>query len=149
MNERRFQISKILLVEDDLDDREFFRDALADVAPDINLFEAENGVQGLEFLTNSGLPDLIFLDLNMPLKNGYECLEDIKKDENFRDKPVIIFSTSLQPEAANVLYDNGASLYIVKPNSFTDLKILIQKALTVVQLYASANMTRESFILQT
>src|ERR1700761_8135544 len=95
----------ILLVDDDDNDREFFEDALKTIATDITLKIAGNGVEALDLLCNSTvLPDLIFMDLNMPLRNGYECLGDIKKNERLKNIPVVIFSTSLQGETENIVY---------------------------------------------
>ena len=77
------------------------------------------------------IPLIIFLDLNMPKKNGFECLQEIRKTDKFKDVPVVIFSTSCQQEAINKMYENGASYYICKPNSFLKLKTSIEHILSI------------------
>ncbi len=122
------QLKTILLADDDKDDREFFQEALYAISSDVVLKTAENGIEVLKKLRlERDLPELIFLDLNMPLKNGYECLDEVKADEQLKDIPVVIFSTSLQQETADQVYESGASLYVVKPNSFPELTLLLQK----------------------
>jgi len=141
-------LKTILLADDDSDDREFFHDALKDVSAEILLRTAENGIEALNLLrAGADFPDLIFLDLNMPLKNGHECLHDIKGDEMLKHIPVIIFSTSLQPETANNVYNGGASLYVVKPNSFAALKELLRKVLAM-NWKISSRPLKEHFIFQ-
>jgi CheY-like chemotaxis protein len=139
----------ILLADDDSEDREFFQDALNDIAVNVILKTAENGIEALNVLhQDAHLPDLIFLDLNMPLMNGHECLNDIKQDERLKDIPVIIFSTSVQPETANEVYDCGASLYVVKPNSFPALKGLLKKLLAPNRQIPLTTL-KENFIFKT
>src|SRR5687767_14662538 len=108
----------ILLADDDTDDRFFFDKALKLAAIPSNLTTVENGEKLMTFLNSNTdkLPDALFLDLNMPRKNGSECLREIKKDERMRGLPVIIYSTSLHPEIADLLYRDGAYYYIKKSN---------------------------------
>jgi CheY-like chemotaxis protein len=125
-------LKTILLADDDSDDRELFEDALNIVAEGLILKTAENGIEALQLLDQfSEMPDLIFLDMNMPLMNGYDCLKTIKTNEQTRHIPVIIFSTSVQEETVNAVYNSGASLYAVKPNSFAGLKELQKKILSL------------------
>ncbi len=77
------------------------------------------------------LPDVLFLDLNMPLKNGFECLQEIKSEPGLKNIPVIIFSTTAQDNAIDETYRGGAQLYIQKPNDFRQLRELIEKILSV------------------
>jgi len=81
----------------------------------------------------------------MPLKDGYSCLIDIKSTDRIKHIPVIIFSTSLDLDTANTVYKSGASLYVVKPNSFPVLKATIKK---VLSLNLRAPLSKESFIFQ-
>jgi len=143
-------IKTILLADDDIDDRDFFSDALKQVSGTTELVLAENGIELMNKLHHSlpGKAALIFLDLNMPLKNGYECLAEIKQQPAFKHLPVIIFSTSLQPETVNNVYRQGASLYIVKPNSFNKLKDIIKHVLSLNWSGAPVQPSREKFILQ-
>lgn len=139
-------IRTILLADDDEDDRDFFSAALKDVSGQTSLLLAENGLQAMNIL-DGAQPDLVFLDLNMPLKNGFECLREIKKRQQWQHIPVIIFSTSLQPGTVNDTFAHGASLYMVKPNSFPDLKCLIEKVLAI-NWQAMPAPSRENYILQ-
>ena len=86
----------VLLAEDDVESREIFIEAIKEVAPQVNVRVADNGRDLMGFLLSqrTALPDLIFLDLNMPLKNGHECLEEIRANDELKDIPVIIYSTS-------------------------------------------------------
>lgn len=149
VDSRELHTRTILLADDDEDDRFFFARALQAVSGSIALSSAENGLQVMEMLRpGKNMPDLVFLDLNMPLKNGYECLREIKQHPELLQIPIIIFSTSIQPESVTEVYSCGASLYMVKPNDFSALKQLIQHVLTI-DWDRSRRPSRESFILHT
>lgn len=151
MHDIKIKIKNILLADDDQDDRMFFFDALQDIDTSATLATAENGEALMKMLDGhppKNNPDIIFLDLNMPCKNGYECLIEIKKSDKLKHLPVVIFSTSLQQQSINTVYDQGASLYIVKPNSFSKLKQVIKNVLSLNLTDGLAQPTRENFILQ-
>ena len=94
------------------------------------------------------LPNVLFLDLNMPRKNGYECLSEIKLIDRLKNLPVIIFSTSLNHDVVDMLYQNGANYYIRKPGDFNKLKNVISKAVTLISQNEVAQPVRDKFILQ-
>jgi CheY-like chemotaxis protein len=119
----------ILLADDDDDDRLLFTDVLKEYSKELNLTFAHNGEHLMTLLRSGRLPDVLFLDLNMPLKNGMECLEEIRSDEKLKGLPVVIFSTSSHPGTINQVYDIGAHLYVRKPNDFRTLKKAIQEVL--------------------
>jgi CheY-like chemotaxis protein len=151
MREINTKIRKILLADDDQDDRMFFQDALQDIDTEATLTTAENGEELMQMLGGhppKNNPDIIFLDLNMPCKNGYECLAEIKNNDSLKHLPVVIFSTSLQQQSVNTVYDQGASLYIVKPNSFSKLKQVIENVLSLNWADGIIQPSREKFILQ-
>ena len=139
----------LLLADDDTDDRIFFKDALDDLAVEAALLTVDDGVELMNFLHAEAaiLPDLLFLDINMPRKNGFECLAEIKTHSKLRELPVIIFSTSLDRETADLLYDNGAQYFIRKPGDFTKLKKLIHEALELTSQPNPAQPPRNEFIL--
>jgi DNA-binding response OmpR family regulator len=114
----------IYLSDDDPDDREFFQVALEEVCPDCKLVTSSNGNELLEQLQNpsSGKPDIIFLDINMPKKNGLESLEEIRSNAALSSIPVIMFSTSNNHEHVGTAQKLGAALYMVKPSDFKLLK---------------------------
>jgi len=121
--------SNILLADDDDDDRLLFTDVLREYSIDSHLTFAHNGEHLMTLLRSGKLPDVLFLDLNMPLKNGIECLEEIRGDEKLKDLPVVIFSTSSHPGTINQMYEIGAHLYVRKPNDFNALRKVISEVL--------------------
>ncbi|HMG15420.1 MAG TPA: response regulator [Saprospiraceae bacterium] len=118
---------QILLAEDDEDDRLFFLEAMIQTGQNIIVNVAKDGVELMSLLRNEKmrLPDLIFLDLNMPLKNGLECLKEIKSEVSLKDIPVIIFSTSSSQDHIDVTFNYGANLYISKPDSISELQTVL------------------------
>lgn len=114
----------IILAEDDEDDQMFFRDALQEISNEINLHINDNGEELMSALTKecSLIPDIIFLDLNMPIKDGFTCLQEIRVNDKFKNCPVIILTTSNNPEHMELAYQFGANLFVSKPNNFYDLK---------------------------
>ncbi len=119
----------IILADDDEDDRAMFEEVITEVHPKVNFQSAQDGEQLMQLLGEEGglLPDLIFLDLNMPVKNGKECLEEIRSNEKLRNIPVIIYSTSSSSKDIDETFDKGANLYIRKPTSFKELIALAKK----------------------
>ncbi len=140
---------RILLADDDQDDSMLFQDILDELPLSTDLTTVFDGEQLMQWLnaTKEYLPDILFLDLNMPRKNGFDCLSEIRRIEKWEQLPVIIFSTSCQLEVVNQLYKNGAQFYIRKPNSFTQLKKLIYLALTLTAKTNSEYIPREEFVL--
>jgi CheY-like chemotaxis protein len=105
-----------LLVDDDEDDKEIFLLALAEANPSIECLIASDGLEALSMLKEGSLiPDYIFLDLNMPLMSGKECLAEIRKLPHLVHVPVIIFSTSSSQKDIQDTQALGASSFITKP----------------------------------
>ncbi|MEO8761553.1 MAG: response regulator [Bacteroidia bacterium] len=140
---------KILLADDDMDDCLFFKDALQKSFSSAELIIINEGEQLMNYLTNetNKIPDVLFLDLNMPRKNGFECLAEIKANKKLKHIPVIIYSTSLEQETIDTLYKNGASYFIRKPAEFQLFQKAIEKSLTLISQKKNSEITRESFIL--
>ena len=129
---------KILLVDDDSDDQLFFVDAIKELAPTIECEIANNGLEALDHLEKIPPPPaLIFLDLNMPLMNGYECLAQLKKINNYKEIPVIIFTTSNHPVDMERTMSMGAKMFLTKPPDFTVLKEKLQHILQTFSLAAT------------
>src|ERR1035437_5387665 len=124
----------ILLADDDTDDCIFFKEALGELLLSTNLTTVNDGEQLMKLLTNETnvLPDVLFLDLNMPRKNGFECLTEIKLSKKLKQLPVIVFSTSFEQEVVNQLYKNGAQYFIRKPSEFSQFKKIIEQTLTLI-----------------
>lgn len=142
-------ITHILLADDDEDDRELFTDALRELYSPIKLTTAKNGVDLMRLLETwkGTLPDVIFLDLNMPLKNGFECLDEIKAEQRLRELPVVILSTSSQKETMDILYKKQASMYIRKPGTYPELRTAIEKTLNVHLRDLASKKTNPDFIV--
>jgi len=120
----------ILLADDDADDRYFFEKAIKSLAVDTNFKTVPDGQRLMEYLYKNidNLPDILFLDNNMPRKTGSECLVEIKNNEKLKGIPVILCSTSLGDDFANMLYQNGAHYYLHKCG-FEELPKCIDKIL--------------------
>jgi CheY-like chemotaxis protein len=130
----------ILLADDDIDDCNFFKKAVSELKISSQINVVHNGEQLMKQLIvrSEQLPDVLFLDLNMPRKNGLECLSEIKKNERLKQIFVILYSTAYprdpyyQRNMINMLYQYGAHHYIRKPYDFSQLKLAIQEALIMV-----------------
>jgi len=125
----------LFLADDDADDRQIFEEVLDEISPKINFKSFDNGVDLMTNLKNRSnkRPDYIFLDLKMPMMDGEECLQEIRKLTRLDKIPVIIYSTSIDIYKAERLRDMGATMYLKKPNSFKDLKNAILNCLADIQ----------------
>jgi CheY-like chemotaxis protein len=121
----------ILLADDDPDDCNFFKEALEALPLSARFTAVQDGEQLMQLLSNETyeLPHVLFLDINMPRKNGFECLSEIKQNNRLREIPVVMFSTSNSREKINMLFKTGAHVYIHKPSDFKQLKEVIHHAL--------------------
>src|SRR5436305_3502346 len=118
--------SYIILADDDKDDRILLREALQELNSEIKLLTAEHGKACLELLNElTVLPDMILLDINMPIKNGKETLAELKQMESLDTIPIIMYSTSANRKDIDDCYKLGANLYIIKPNNFSGLTTLM------------------------
>lgn len=128
MNEKKLNI---LLADDDIDDCNFFKDALDTLPVSTRLAIVHDGEELMNYLDENlpYLPHVLFLDINMPRKNGFECLAEIKKNPKLKDLPVVMFSTSKEQDKIKILFNKGANIYIHKPGSFTQLAQVIHHAL--------------------
>ena len=123
----------ILLADDDTDDRIFFKQALEELKQSTHLTTVNDGEELMNYLSeNEGpFPDVLFLDINMPRKNGLECLAEIKKNKKFKGIAVVMFSTSNSWDMINMLFNSGSNVYIHKPSDFSQLKQVIYHALPI------------------
>jgi CheY-like chemotaxis protein len=139
----------ILLADDDKDDRLFFSMALDALTIRTELTAVVDGEKLMEYLYENThqLPDVIFLDLNMPRKNGFECLLEIKLNPKMNTLPVIIFSTSFEQDVVNTLYENGAKHFIRKPSEFLQFKKIIQQTFTIISQGNNQNTGKDNFVL--
>lgn len=138
----------IFLADDDAEDRDIFQEALSQVHAEAVLTFAENGVKLMDLLNvpPMPLPDVIFLDLNMPGKSGYDCIAEIRADQSMNNYPVVIFTTSSMQQDIDHLYGLGANHYVSKPNNFDTLKEVIRKILHI-DWKSKGVCGRENFVL--
>ncbi|MDX1463123.1 MAG: response regulator [Marinirhabdus sp.] len=141
---------KILLVDDDQDDRQLFAKALQELDMNVELHLATNGKSCLQFLESNkdDQVHLVFLDLNMPVMNGFECLEKIKGNKAFDDIVIAIYSTSAATSDIEQTFEKGANIYIHKPAKFSDLKTSLKQVIKTNWAYKENNLDREHFLLK-
>ena len=140
----------IILADDDQDDRDFFSDAFAELKMQTKVSLFNDGQQLMDYLNhpNSILPQILFLDLNMPIKSGMECLKEIKDNNQFKDIAVAIYSTSASDEDIEDTFVKGANIYIKKPSSFDTLKKILSEIVTVNWQYQTSGLNRDNFLLK-
>jgi CheY-like chemotaxis protein len=127
------QYTNILLAEDDVDDYLYLVEAFESISSEFKITRAGNGLECITILKTKAKPDIVFLDLNMPIKKGLECLKFIREHDRFDDVPVIIYSTSHYIKDIDAAYKGGANFYIVKPSSsenLTEILIFVMSRLT-------------------
>lgn len=123
----------LYLTDDDVDDKELFLDALTEIPVEAKVKQFENGVELMaDLFSDRPLPDAVYLDLHMPMMNGFECLDEIRSIPEFSGIQVIMYSTSNNEKEIEELEAVGADQYICKPSSFNQLKTLIYKSLNIV-----------------
>ncbi len=140
----------VLLADDDIDDCLFFKQALTESMLDAHLTTVHDGEQLMDIIKRDEalVPYIIFLDLNMPRKNGLECLVEIKLNPHLKAITIVILSTSFEQAVVNQLYDHGAHYFIRKPVEFSQFKKIIKQ--TFGKLLSANNHLqplRENFVL--
>lgn len=139
----------ILLADDDEDDRLLFEDAFKEVKVKTIVSLVNDGIELMQHLNAAveNLPNLLFLDLNMPRKSGIECLDEIKGDERFRNIAIAIYSTSASEKDIEETLVRGANIYIKKPNDFSKLKKILSEVITINWQYHTSSLNRDNFLL--
>ncbi len=140
---------KVLLAEDDNADILLFKEALSELPVTVHFTSVANGQELIEWLNKpkNKLPDVLFLDLNMPRKNGFAALAEIKRNRAMEKLPVVVFSTASEDEMIKQVYKDAAHYYVRKPSDFNELKEVLYK---VLRLIAERNFSLpniENFIL--
>jgi CheY-like chemotaxis protein len=118
---------RIILADDDEGDRFLFKEALEELKIKSFVHTVNDGIQLMEYLNDKDtpVPHLLFLDLNMPRKNGLECLKEIRNNEKLKDISIAIYSTSASEKDMDETFLNGANVYIKKPSDFRVLKQIL------------------------
>ena len=124
-------MKRVLLIDDDRDDADLFKEALFEINSAIVFEHYEDSKAGLKLLLekHTDLPDLIFLDINMPIVSGWQCLTEFKKTEHLKHIPVILFTTSSQTKEKEIADELGAEGFITKPNEYKALKELLSSVI--------------------
>ena len=140
----------ILLADDDETDRLLFEEALRELVIKTIVETVNNGEQLMALLSakDAKIPDLLFLDLNMPQKNGMECLKEIRGDKKFKEMSILIYSTSNSEKDMEETFLHGANVYINKPNNFNALKQVLEKAVTAAYYYQDPPFNKANFLLK-
>ncbi len=139
----------IMLADDDEDDRLFFKEAFEEVKIKYAITTFNDGEQLMAYLNvpDNPLPDIIFLDLNMPRKSGMECLKEIRENDRLKRISVAIYSTSSSEQDIEDTFVAGANVYIRKPNDFNMLKKVLSDVVHINWQYIVDGLNKDSFIL--
>ena len=148
------RIAEILLVEDNEDDVFLTREAFDAAGLKVNLHHVNNGKKCLEFLRKQGIyadvptPDLVLLDMHMPVMNGHQVLSEIVKDEYLQHLPVVVLTTSYEAADIHKMYKLRCNSFITKPVDFESfVKVIAQMTgywLTVVVIPAGVEFEGHS-----
>lgn len=140
----------IILADDDEDDRIFFTDAFEELKIQTKVHMFKDGAELMDYLNKEDiqLPEIIFLDLNMPKKNGFECLTEIRSNARFKDVAVAIYSTSSSEQDIEKTFVTGANVYIKKPSDFNTLKKILSNVVTTSWQYNTSGLNKETFLLR-
>lgn len=140
----------VLLADDDEDDRQFFSDAFEELKMKTAVKMVTDGEELMQYLNNSEnrLPHVLFLDINMPRKNGRECLKEIRSNKELKELSIAMYSTSSSEKDIEETFIQGANVYINKPSDFGDLKRILSEVLSINWQYHTSGLNRENFLLR-
>jgi CheY-like chemotaxis protein len=141
---------KILLADDDEADRLLFKDAFTELKSGITIATVKDGMELMDLLYKTeteDLPQILFLDINMPQKTGIDCLKEIRANLRFNDLIIAIYSTSTSEKDMEETFVHGANVYIHKPNSFEKLKKVLEKSIMNFKVYQEPPFNKENFLL--
>lgn len=131
------ELKVVMIVDDDADDRLFFKEAVQELDASVSCLEATDGVQALKVLKQQHvLPQYLFLDLNMPIMNGIEFLKKISVDPVLKCIPIIVYTTSVSPDDMKVTSELGARYYLPKTAEISKLPTKLQFAINMVDKVA-------------
>jgi len=147
MNEND-NLIRIILVDDDKEDCLIFEEAIKGLNMRTNLSFFHDGIQVLDYLNkpDSVLPDILFLDINMPLMSGIECLKELRANQRFSNLPIAIYSTSSSESDIEETFVSGANVYINKPSSFDKLQKVLKDILKMQYQFHNSNLNISTFL---
>lgn len=142
--------TNVFLADDDEDDRFLFLEAFDELKISTKVNTFNDGVYLMDYLNKSDaiIPEVLFLDLNMPRKTGLECLKEIRQNKLFKDVAIAIYSTSSSEEDIENTFVYGANIYIKKPNNFKGLKKVLNNVVALNWQYHTSGLNRENFLLR-
>ena len=140
----------IILADDDEDDRLFFTDAFGELGMNTKVNTFNDGVELMDYLNSKEaiLPNVLFLDLNMPKKSGIECLNEIKTNTKMSEIAIAIYSTSASEEDIEETFVLGANIYIKKPSDFKALKKMLSEVVSINWQYHTNGLNKDNFLLR-
>lgn len=140
----------VIIADDDESDRINFKEALEESRIKTVVYAVKDGVELMEFLNleSNPIPHILFLDLNMPRKNGLACLKEIRSNDKLKDVAVAIYSTSSYEKDIEETFQYGANVYIKKPTDFDTLKKVLYKVLSAAYVYREPPFSIENFLLR-
>lgn len=140
----------IILADDDKDDRLFFTDVFDELKINTKVTTFNDGEELMNYLnkTEAVMPNVLFLDLNMPNKSGIECLIEIKASQKMSEIAIAIYSTSASEEDIEKTFVLGANIYIKKPESFIELKKALSEVVSINWQYHTNSLNKDNFILR-
>ena len=140
----------IVLADDDEDDRLFFTDAFEELKMATSVNTYTDGVELMKYLNGKDaiLPNVLFLDLNMPRKSGLECLKEIKDNKTMTNIAIAIYSTSASKEDIEETFVLGANIYIKKPSDFKTLKKVLSEVISINWQYHTNGLNKDNFLLR-
>lgn len=143
------QTIKVILADDDEDDRLFFKEALEETKINVEVKMVPDGLALTNFFANNPdyNPHILFLDLNMPIKNGMEVLKELKAHNKWKDFIVAIYSTSNSEKDIEDTFVNGANIYITKPHDFGQLKKVLKEVLSINWQFHTSGLNKDTFLL--
>ena len=140
------QVRNVLMAEDDADDFELFADAINELSIRVFLTRAENGDVLMKIL-HEKIPDMLFLDIIMPCRNGKDCLQEIRENRKFDNLPIIVYSGMKDLDTVEFCFRKGTNMYVYKPHTFAELVDVIQKIFTINWKQVRYYPTRSEYIL--
>ncbi|WP_018615419.1 response regulator [Segetibacter koreensis] len=138
----------ILIADDDNDDVLMLTEALQDNLPSCKCIHKQDGIAALRHIKTDVNPDIVFLDVNMPLKDGINCLKDIYNHNLLPTTPIVIWSTSQNMKDIKIADEYGAAFYIIKPTSFSEFKKIIKRAIELLGKPKSERVDKSNFVLR-
>lgn len=136
----------ILMADDDKDDFLILKEAAEKAGESLKVSYAANWLELWRFILKT-IPDVLFLDINMPVKDGIECLQLLRKESKYDHIPILIYSTSVRKSDIDKAYQNGANYFIVKPNAIDDITNIIKRLISMGKDTLLSIPPREEFVI--